>query len=49
MFTKQVTGTGQMWTLYWQTCTYANNGFTSLALGGLSSFQVTFHRPQKFY
>ena len=44
---KQSTGTGQMWTHYLQTCAYACNSFASLALNGVSLFQVIYGRPQK--
>ena len=47
MIGKQLTGTGQMWTHYLQTCTYAYNSFASPALNGLNPFQLTFGRPQK--
>ena len=49
MIAKQVTGTGQMWTYYLQTCAYTYNSFVNSALYGLSPFQLTFDRSLKAY
>ena len=47
MTTKQLTATGQMWTNYLKTCTYAYNSFASPALNGSCPSQLIFGRPLK--
>ena len=47
MITKQLTGTGKIWTHYLQPCTYAYNSFMRSALNSLSPFQLAYGRPSK--
>ena len=44
---EQPPGTGQMWTHYLQTCTYACNSFASPTLDQLGPFQLMFGRFPK--
>ena len=49
MIAKQLTGTGQMWTHYLQTCTCEYYGFAGPTLNGLSPNQLAYGTLQKVY